>query len=330
MATIKLNNVYLEETYTIAGKKEHEGPLGNYYDEIVEDNYLGEKSFEKAEIKMFKKAIEGVLKKSRLLSNDIDVAIGGDLSNQIVTSNYVMRNFKIPFIGSYSACSTSALNFILGSLFIENGFKNRVLLFSGSHYNSAERQFRNPCEYGGQKKPCSTTTVTGAGAFILTNKKRKIKVSSVTIGKVIDYNQDNINDMGTAMAPSAYDTFKIHLNELSIDPSFYDLILTGDLSYIGSKIFKELCKSENILLDNNYEDSGLLVYDRETQNVFSGGSGCGCVSIAVGGYVVNQMKQGKIKRVLVIATGALLSPTIIYQKETIPCIAHAYSLEVEE
>lgn len=330
MSTFKLNNVYVDTAFVIAGKKENTGPLKKFYDEVFDNNYLGEESFEKAEIKMFKKAIDGVLKKARLVPSDIDIAIGGDLSNQIVTSNYTMRKYNIPFIGAYSACSTSALNVIIASFILESKYKNRVLLFTGSHYNSAERQFRNPCEYGGQKKNCSTTTVTGAGALILTNQKKKIKVSSITIGKVIDYQQKNVNDMGTAMAPSAFDTFKRHLNDLKIDPSYYDLILTGDLSSVGKELFIEMCKDEKIILNHNYQDSGLMVYDVKMQKVFSGGSGCGCITLTVGGYVIKKLLASELKKVLVIATGALLSPLIMYQNESIPSISHAYSLEVEE
>lgn len=330
MATIRLNNVYVEDSFVIAGKKEKEGPLSKYFDETFDDNYLGENSFEKAEIAMFERAIDGVLKKTGLLPCDIDVAVGGDLSNQIVSSNYVMRKYNVPFIGAYGACSTSALNVILGSMLLESGMKKRVLLFTGSHYNSAERQFRNPCEYGGQKKDCATTTVTGAGALILTSNKKRIKVTSVTIGKVVDYNQNNINDMGTAMAPSAFDTFKKHLTQLNRDPSYYDLILTGDLSSVGKELFIEMCKDENIILNNNYQDTGLMIYDVKMQDVFSGGSGCGCATLTVGGYIMKKLKSGELKRVLVIATGALLSPLIVYQHESIPSISHAYSLEVVE
>lgn len=330
MATFKLNNVYVDTAYVIAGKKEQKGPLKNYFDETFDDNYLGEESFEKAEIKMFRKAIDGVLKKAKLIPSDIDIAIGGDLSNQIVTSNYTMRKYNIPFIGAYGACSTSALNVIIASFILEGKYKNRVLLFTGSHYNSAERQFRNPCEYGGQKKNCSTTTVSGAGAIILTTQKKRIKVSSITLGKVIDYKQKDLNDMGTAMAPSAFDTFKRHLNELEIAPSYYDLIITGDLSSIGKELFIKMCEDEKIYLNHNYQDSGLMVYDVKMQKVFSGGSGCGCVTLTVGGYIIKKLLANELKRVLVIATGALLSPLIMFQNESIPAISHAYSLEVDE
>ncbi len=330
MTTIKLNNVYIDDSFVIAGKKEKEGPLSKYYDETFIDNYLGKNSFEKAEIAMFEKAINGVLKKTGLLPCDIDIAIGGDLSNQIVTSNYVMRKYNIPFIGTYGACSTSALNIILGSIFIESNLKKRVLVFTGSHYNTAERQFRNPCEYGGQKKECTTTTVTGAGALVLTSAKKRIKVTSITIGKVIDYHQNNMSDMGSAMAPSAFDTFKRHLSHLNRDPSYYDLILTGDLSNIGKELFIEMCNDENIILNDNYQDAGLMIYDITKQKVYSGGSGCGCSALTVGGYVMKKLKSGELTKVLIIATGALLSPLIVYQNETIPSISHAYSLEVIE
>ena len=329
MATIKINDVYLKSSYVVAGKKEKEGPLSKYYHETFNDNYLGEKSFEKSEIKMFKKAIEGAIYKSGLNIREIELAIGGDLSNQIVTSNYLMREYNIPFIGTYSACSTLALNFSLASFFIDRGYFNNIIIFTGSHYNTAERQFRNPCEYGGQRKDCSTSTVTGAGAFILTNEKSKIKVGSITIGRVIDYKVKDVNDMGTAMSPSAFDTFKRHLKDLSIEPSYYDLILTGDLSKIGKNLFEKMCESENIKLNNNYNDSGLMVYDVNKQKVYSGGSGCGCIAITTGGYIVEKLLNYEYKRVLIIATGALLSPLIIYQKETIPCISHAFSLEVD-
>lgn len=329
MSTFKLNNVYLKSSYVVAGKKEKEGPLANYYHETFINNYLNEKSFEKSERKMFKKAVDGVIYKSNIKIDQIDLAIGGDLSNQIVTSNYLMRDYNIPFVGTYSACSTLALNFSLASFFLQNGYVDNVLVFTGSHYNSAERQFRNPCEYGGQRKKCCTSTVTGAGAFILTNQKNKIRVSSITIGRVIDYKLNDMNDMGSAMVPSAFDTFKAHLKELSIEPSYYDLILTGDLSKVGKTLFEEMCAIEKIKLNNNYNDSGLMVYDVNKQDVFSGGSGCGCITITVGGYIVDKLLKDEIKKVLIIATGALLSPLIIYQKETIPCISHAFSLEVD-
>jgi stage V sporulation protein AD len=240
-----------------------------------------------------------------------------------------MREYNIPFIGTYSACSTLALNFSLASFFIDRGYFSNTIIFTGSHYNTAERQFRNPCEYGGQRKDCSTSTVTGAGAFILTNEKSKIKVGSITIGRVIDYKVKDVNDMGTAMSPSAFDTFKRHLKDLSIEPSYYDLILTGDLSRIGKNLFEKMCEAENIILNNNYNDSGLMVYDVNKQKVYSGGSGCGCIAITTGGYIVEKLLNYEYKRVLIIATGALLSPLIVYQKETIPCISHAFSLEVD-
>ncbi len=325
MSTIRLNNVYVLSKYTVASKKEKEGPIKDYIDFLFDDNYCNEKSFEKAEQKLNKTAINGVLE--NVLLKDIGLFIGSDLLNQISSSNYVMRDYDVPFIGTYSACAASGLNMILSSLFIESKYYKNVLFFASSHYNTAERQFRFPIEYGVQKKITSTFTVTGSAAIVLTNEKKKVKVSSLTIGKVIDYGLNNVNDFGSCMAIAAYDTFKRHITDLNIAPSYYDLIVTGDLSRVGREIFIELAKQENINL-NNYDDCGLIIYDIDKQNVFSGGSGCACSLVTTFSYLYDKLLNGKYNRILVIATGALLSNTIMNQKETIPCIAHAYSLEV--
>lgn len=328
MSTIKLKNVYIKAKYTVASNKEKEGPLKEYIDYFFNDNYCNEKSFEKAEQRLNKVAIDGVLENNILLK-DVDLFIGSDLLNQISSSNYIMRDYDVPFIGTYSACAASGLNMILASIFIDSGYYNNVLLFASSHNDTAERQFRFPIEYGVQKKETSTFTVTGSGAVILSNEKNKIKVGSITIGKVIDYGLKNVNDFGSCMAIAAYDTLKRHLKDLNIDPSYYDLVLTGDLSKIGKDIFVNLIKEDNIIL-KEYEDCGLLIYDIDKQNVFSGGSGCACSLITVFSYIHQKMIEHKYKKVLVLATGALLSTTVINQKETIPTISHAYSLEVDE
>ena len=328
MSSLKLNNVYLKAKYTVASKMEKEGPIGQYIDYLFENNYCGESSYEKAEQRLNSVAIDGVLKNNIILK-DVDVFIGSDLLNQIGSSNYTMRDYNVPFIGTYSACAASGLNIILGSMFIESGQYNNVLVFSSSHNNTAERQFRFPIEYGVQKKETSTYTVTGSGALILSNEVSDIRVGSTTIGKVIDYGLDNVNDFGSCMAIAAYDTFKRHFKELNLDYSYYDLVLTGDLSKVGKAIFERLLKEDNILV-NEYNDCGLLIYDINKQKVFSGGSGCACSMITVLSFVIEKIRKKELKRVLVIATGALLSNTIINQKETIPTIAHAYSLEYNE
>ena len=265
MSTIRLKNVYLKAKYTVGSKKEKEGPLSEYIDYLFNDNYCNEKSFEKAEQRLNKVAIDGVLENNILLK-DIDLFIGSDLLNQISSSNYIMRDYNVPFIGTYSACAASSLNIILASIFIDSGYYRNILLFTSSHYNTAERQYRFPIEYGVQKKQTSTFTVTGSGAVILSNDKNNIRVSSVTIGKVIDYGLNNVNDFGSCMAISAYDTFKRHINDLKIEPTYYDLILTGDLSKIGKEIFERLLKEDNYNV-NEYEDCGLLIYDINKQNV---------------------------------------------------------------
>lgn len=328
MSTLKINNVYLKAKYTVASKKEKEGPLKEYIDYFFDDNYCNEKSFEKAEQRLNKVAIDGVLGNNVLLK-DVGLFIGGDLLNQISSSNYIMRDYDVPFIGTYAACAASSINIILASIFIDNNYYNNILVFTSSHYNTAERQYRFPIEYGVQKKETSTYTVTGSGAVVLSKDKSNIRVSTVTIGRVIDFGLNNVNDFGSAMAIAAYDTFKRHLSDLNIDSSHYDLVLTGDLSSIGKKIFERLLKEDNIQL-KEYNDCGLIVYDINKQNVFAGGSGCACSMITVFSYIVEKMKNKEYKKVLVIATGALLSNTIMNQKETIPTIAHAYSLEVVE
>lgn len=325
MGSFVLNSVYVKDKYTVASKKEKEGPLNEFIDYFFKDNYCGCKSYEKAEQELNKKAID-----SLLLNNpevNIDLVIGSDLLNQISSSNYVMRNYDIPFIGTYSACAASGLNIILASIFIDKFYMNNIVVFASSHNNSAERQFRFPIEYGVQKKETTTYTVTGSGAILLTNKRSDIKIKSITIGKVIDYGMNDVNDFGAVMAISAFDTFKRHFKELKLPYDYYDLILTGDLSKRGKDIFKELLFNENIIV-KEYNDCGVMIYDINKQNVFLGGSGCACSLITVFSYIYTLIREGTYKRVLIIATGALLSNTIINQKETIPSIAHAYSLEL--
>ena len=327
MSSFSLNNVYLRSRYTVASKKEKEGPLKDYIDYFYKDNYCNEISFEKAEQRLNKTSINGAIKNISLI--DIGLFIGSDLLNQISSSNYIMREYEVPFIGTYSACAGSGLNIILASLFIESRYYKNVLVFTSSHNNTAERQFRYPIEFGVQKKDTSTFTVTGSGTVILSNEVNKIKIKNVTIGRVIDYGLSNVNDFGSCMAIAAFDTFKRHFKELNLNYNYYDLVITGDLSNVGKKIFERLLIEEGISL-KEYLDSGLLIYDINKQNVFSGGSGAACSMITIFSYIAKKIEEGIYKKVLVIPTGALLSNTVINQKETIPAIAHAYSLEVNE
>ena len=327
--SIIFNNVYVLGSSTVAGLIEKQGPLGEYFDNTYNDLYCGCKTFEQAEQKMLKEAIEVVFRKTKVRDKDIDIMFGGDLLNQITSSTYVSRDYCIPLIGTFGACSSSMLTLALASSYVEAGFAKCSLAFTSSHNATAERQFRYPLEYGIQKPDTTTYTATGAGAIIVGNKESDIKVTSATIGEVTDYEFNDPNNMGVAMAPAAYKTLKQHFKDLNREPNYYDLILTGDLSTYGKRIILELFKKDNIEL-SNYDDCGLILYDRVKQNVFAGGSGCACCALTTYSYILDKMRKKELKKVLIVATGALLSPTLIQQKESIPCIAHAVSLEVVE
>lgn len=327
MSTLVFDNVYLDNSAIIGAKMEKAGPLAKYFDILYDDLYCNERTFEKAEQHMVKDAFKEAFKKSKFKEKDIDLMIGGDLLNQITTSSYISRDYKIPFIGTFSACSSFTLTLGIASSFVNFGYANNAIAFTSSHNGTAERQFRYPLEYGVQKKETATYTVTGACCSIVTNEKRDIRVKSFTIGKVNDGGLNDPNDMGNAMAISAYDTIKTHLKDLNIDSSYYDLIVTGDLSSFGKKTLIELFKRDNLDY-SNYDDCGLLIYDLENQEVFAGGSGCACCGTVTLGLLKDKLEKRELNKILVVATGALMSTTSVGQKETIPSIAHAIGLEV--
>ena len=328
MATLVFDHVYLDSSAIAGAKLEKEGPLAQYFDVLYDDLYCKERTFEKAEQHLVKDAFREVFKKSNFKEKDIDIMFGGDLLNQITTSSYISRDYNIPFIGTFSACSSFSLTMGLAASYVNFGYVNNAIAFTSSHNGTAERQFRYPLEYGVQKKDTTTYTVTAGCCSIITNQKRDIKITSFTIGKVNDAGISDSTDMGNAMAISAYDTIKTHLSDLGISHQYYDLIVTGDLSSYGSQTLKELFKRDNIAL-NNHQDCGLLIYDIEKQKVFAGGSGCGCCGSVTLGLLKDKLEKRELHRVLVIATGALLSTTTVGQKQSIPSIAHAISLEVE-
>lgn len=326
--SVKLDNVYVLDKATAVGPLEKNGPLGKYFDICYQDQHMGQKNYEDGEKRMILDSLNYLIEKTHL-ENKIDLMCGGDLSNQIACSNYASSNFSYPFIGVYGACSTSVLSMILASTYIDTKIYKNILCFVSSHNCTAERQFRYPTEYGIQKKNTSTWTATGCGAVILTNRKKRIKVTSFTIGKTIDWGYTNVNDTGGIMAPAALDTLKAHLSDLKRDVSYYDLILTGDLSSFGKQVMIELAKKENIDLTKNYDDCGTLLYDLENQKVDLGGSGCACSALVTYGYIFELLKKKKLNKVLLIATGSLHSPVYVQQKKSIPGIAHAISFEVE-
>ncbi len=313
---------------SIAGQKEASGPLGHTFDETFTDDTLGQKSWERAEAKMLERAADLALSKAKVYADGVDVFLGGDLLNQIVSSGYTARQLGIPFLGLYGACSTMAESLLLGAMLIDGGFADTALCATCSHFSTAERQYRFPLELGNQRTPTAQWTVTGAGATLLGRESPlPLCIESVTIGSVWDLKQTDANNMGAAMAPAAMQTIKSHLDDLHRIPEDYDLIVTGDLGRVGYDLMKLLCRKEGIELDQRYIDCGCEIFD-VSQDVHSGGSGCGCSAVSLNGWLLGRMLKGEIRKMLFLATGALMSPTMSQQGESIPGVAHAVSLEV--
>ena len=327
--SFEFNQVYLLDTSVAIGSLEAKGKIKGYADIIYDDSYFGEKSFEAAERKMQRETINNLKHKQLMIDQNIDVLFGGDLINQEIVSTFTMKDFDIPFIALYGACSTFAIATIMAAIFIENNLAKNVIAMASSHNQSAERTFRFPNEYGGAKANTTTFTVTGCGAMLLSNKKSKIKVTRATIGKVCDVNYNNQFDLGSAMVPSAIETLVQHFEDFKVNADDYDLILTGDLSQIGrSLVYQALHDRYGSF--KNYDDCGLYVYDYFEQKVYSGGSGCACSAVVTAGYVKAKLLSGELKKVLICATGALFNATTTLQKESIPSIAHAFVLEAIE
>ena len=329
--TIKYDNVYVNETGVVAGKIEGEGPLYKYFDRVYDDYYIGKKTWEQAEMKMIVDSVDILLNKSGKTKKDISLFICGDLLNQLVASNYAASTLGLNYLGIYNACATSAEGIIIGANMLSNRYINNCICTVSSHNLSAEKQYRNPTEYGTPKPKTATFTSTGAGSILISNNKSKIKIESSTIGKVMDLGIKDTFHMGAVMAPSAAYTIHRHLKDLKREAGYYDLIVTGDLGVYGKDILKDYLKTEyNITLENNYDDCGTMLYDTESQEVFAGASGPASSALVTYSYIIEQMKRGKYNKVLLVATGALMSPTTVNQKMTIPSISHAISLEVVE
>ena len=327
--TFKYNNVYIKDTSTITGPYEDRGPLSKFFDKSYQDFYFGMKTWEQAESKMLEESVDMLLTKIGKTRFDIDVQISGDLLNQIVATNYAARNLAIPLIGIYGACSTSCLGLIIASNMLEaNQIKNAIVSVS-SHNNASEKQYRQPVEYGGPKRKTATFTVTGGASCYLSSEKTKIKVESGTLGSVVDLGVNDALNMGAVMAPAAAQTIYKHLTDTGRSVDYYDLILTGDLGRYGKDILKEYMQVEYNIELKKYDDSACMIYDLDNQPVYAGGSGPACLPLVTYGYIFDQMRQGKLKKVLLVATGALLSPTMANEHFGIPAIAHAISLEVQ-
>lgn len=329
------NTVILENKPSIigyaaaVGKKESEGPLGKCFDKTYTDEFCGEKTFEKAETHMQKTAIETAIKKAGLSKTDIQCAFAGDLLNQCIGSSFGMRDLKMPFAGLYGACSTMALSLALAGIFVDSGAAKNAVAAASSHFCSAERQYRYPLEYGGQRTPASQWTVTGAGCAVVSNKETADcpKIEKVIIGSVRDLGITDSNNMGAAMAPAAAQTIAGFLKDTKTKPNDYDLILTGDLGSTGSKLLIQLLKTErDIDISKVHNDCGVMIFDLKKQDMHSGGSGCGCSASVVCSYILDKIKKHQLKKVLFVGTGALLSPTSSLQKESTPGIAHGVLL----
>ena len=312
--------------YSVAGPKESQGGLKDYIHHKLTDDMFGETTFEKAETKMLYTALKGACTDANVKISDINSLIAGDLLNQIIAATFSARSLETGYLGVYNACSTFTESLLLGATLIDGGYFKNVLCGTSSHFSSAERQYRYPLELGSTRTPLSQWTVTGAGACVLSNDGDAPKITSATVGKVVDYGVTDVNNMGAAMAPAAADTLFTHLNETGLKHFDYDLIITGDLGAFGSRVFKDLCWEKGIDVEGQHVDCGEIIFNI-CEDEYQGGSGAGCSSVVFSSYFYPLLKSKKLSKVLLIATGALLSAVSSAQSESIPSIAHAVSME---
>ncbi|NLI59823.1 MAG: stage V sporulation protein AD [Clostridiales bacterium] len=311
---------------SIVGKKEGEGPLAQYFDKILEDDLWGEKSWEKAERRMFIEAAQLIMKKAKKEPADINYLFGGDLLDQIISAAYAARSLGIPFYGLYGACSTMTESISLGAVMVDGGYADHVLCLTSSHFCTAERQFRFPLEMGTQRPPTAQWTVTGAGGVLLSSSGEGPCITHVTTGKVIDFGIKDANNMGAAMAPAAADTIRAHFEDTGRGPEDYDLIVTGDLAKYGRELTIHLLKKEGYDIESRFIDCGCEIFSEE-QDIHAGASGCGCSAVVLAGYLLKQMEDGQFNRILMASTGALHSTVSSQQGDSIPGIAHAIAIE---
>ena len=326
--TIKFDNPpTILDCASIVGPKEAQGPLAEYFDQTLEDEFWGEKTWEKAESKIIKETVNTVISKSGVPSDQIDLMIAGDLLNQCISSSFGLREANIPFLGVFGACSTFVESMCIGSICVESFAKN-VLCATSSHFCSAEKQFRFPLELGNQRTPTAQWTVTGSGAAIITQSGMGPYITHITPGKIIDMGIKDANNMGAAMAPAFCETLITHFLDTGRSPNYYDAIISSDLGNVGKEITIDIAKARAYNTKPNYNDCCVLIFDKEKQDTHSGGSGCGCCGSVFSGYFFKQLKAKKLKKVLLIATGALMNSTSSQQGESIPGIAHAISIEI--
>ncbi|MFD0962217.1 stage V sporulation protein AD [Paenibacillus chungangensis] len=315
---------------TVVGPDEGDGPLADEFDFVHPELDMQQKSWEKAERLLLEQASEFAIQKAGLVRTQVQFFVGGDLMNQIISNSFTARALGIPYIGVFGACSTSMETLALASLLVESGAAEYALAGTCSHNCTAEKQFRYPTEYGSQKPPTAQYTVTGAGAAVIAKSGAGPVVECATVGKIVDLGVKDPFNMGAAMAPAAVDTIQTHLEDTGRTPGDYDLIVTGDLAGVGHPIARELLLKDGVQIDHTtFQDCGLMVYDVQKQKVQAGGSGCACSAVVTYGHLLKKLQEGKLKRILVVATGALLSPLSFQQGESIPCIAHAVAISSE-
>lgn len=307
---------------SVAGKKEAEGPLGGLFDKVIDDCRGGTETYESAESRLQTEAARLAMRSCGLSAGEIGVAFAGDLLNQCVGSTFGLMGFGVPFLGQYGACSTMAQTLLTGAVFTESGAARHALCVTSSHFCAAERQYRFPLEYGAVRTPTAQWTVTGAGACILRPDGEGVKIREATAGKIISLNITDANNMGAAMAPAAAETMLGFFRDTGTLPQAYDCIFTGDLGAVGSELLYELLLAEGTDIRPFHRDCGLLIYDRERQDVHAGGSGCGCCATVLCAKILPELRSGKLRNVLFIATGALLSATTAQQGKPIPAVAH--------
>lgn len=312
---------------SIVGSKEGEGPIGDCFDEVIEDSHFGQDTWEKAESKFQLKAVCNAINKGGFVKEDFDAIFSGDLINQCIGSTFGLRELEIPFLGVYGACSTMAEGILLSSILLESGAGKRTIAVTSSHFSTAERQFRFPLSYGGQRTPTAQWTCTASGAVTLsTVENGEIEVVGGCVGKITDFGINDANNMGSAMAPAAAETIMRYLKATATSPDDYDYIITGDLGIVGSQLLIDFLLKQGIDISKVHKDCGAMMFDPETQDTHCGGSGCGCSASTLCGYFLPQLVSGTVKNILFAATGALMSPTACQQGESIPSISHLVHL----
>ncbi len=325
--------VYLTGYVSIVGQKEGQGPLGKWFDEIIEDPMVGRDTWEEAESELQARTVSRLLEKSQYKKEDIRYIFAGDLLGQLIATSFGLEKYDIPVFGLYGACSTMAEAMSLASVCVSSGYADNVIALASSHFASAEKQFRYPLEYGNQRALASTWTVTGCGAVILSSRcnnaqnGRAIRITAMTTGKIVDYGVKDSMNMGACMAPAAADLIASNFTDLNVTPDFYDLIVTGDLGSVGKQIVLQLLKEKGYDISNNYMDCGIEIFDSAKQDTKAGGSGCGCSAVTLCSYLLGQMYAGHYQRILFVPTGALLSTVSYNEGKSVPGIAHGVVLE---